>query len=412
MRSPLLPVTPPSVPVSRREFLVGATSLALTAPALWSAGAPAPTSAGRRVRVGVVGLGGRGAWIASLFQAHGGFEVWSVADYFPEVAEEVGARLGVAPERRFSRLAGYQRLMDSGVEAMVLEAIPYFYPEHARAAVERGLHVYMAKPVAVDVPGALAVLAQNEQATRQGRVFLVDYQMPTDPYNAEVVARIQAGALGKIAHVQSMGSGGPLTDPALTGSLESRMRNLIWVSDAELGCDHLGNYGIHALDAVIWALGQRPVAATGASRRTRPDPQGNSCDVNSVVYEYADGTVHNHFGQALTSSGSGDLSATFYGQSAQAVVSYWGNAYVRGGPKPYRGGAVANLYEAGAQRNIARFHQEVTQGKPVNDTCARAVDGVLASLLGQQAGARGTRVTLEQLLAENRPAKVDLTGLA
>lgn len=400
---------PSPVPLSRRRFLWSAAAFAGAASLPRAAGAAG--EADRRVKVGVVGLGGRGAWIAELFRAHGGFELWAVADYFPEVAAEVGGRLGVAPERQFAGLAGYQRLIESGVEAIALEAVPYFFPEHVRAAVAAGLHVYLAKPVAVDVPGALEVLAQGERATRAGRVFLVDYQMPTDAFNREVVDRIHAGAIGKIGQVHSIGLGGPLNDPPPTGSIASRLRDLIWVSDAALGCDHLGNFGIHALDAVLWALRQRPVAAIGMSRRARPNPHGDSCDVCSVVYEYADGTVHNHYGQGLAAAAPDDLSATFYGEGGHAVVTYWGHAMIRGGRRPFRGGRVDNLYVAGAERNIARFHDEIVSGAPRNDTCARAVDGVLASVLGQTAAARRTRVTMAELLEENRRLVVDLSGL-
>ena len=64
-----------------------------------------------------------------------------------------GKALGVDKSRCFSGLSGYKRLIESGVEAVVIIDVPYFYPEQAKAAVAAGLHVYMAKPVAVDVPG-------------------------------------------------------------------------------------------------------------------------------------------------------------------------------------------------------------------------------------------------------------------
>jgi hypothetical protein len=130
-----------------------------------------------------------------------------------------------------------------------------------------------------------------------------------------------------------------------------------------------------------------------------------------VVYEYADGTVHNHFGQALANNSTGELSATFHGTEANATVNYWGRAFVRGGERHYAGGAVENLYQAGAVRNIARFHAEISAGSPVNDTCARAVDGVLTSVLGYEAAARGTRLTMEALIKENKRLEVDLRGL-
>lgn len=144
----------------------------------------------RKIKLGVIGNGGRGGWIAKLFQTHGGYDMRAVADYFPEVANKCGDELGVDPARRFSTLSRYKRLIESGVEAVAVETPPYFIPEHVSAAVAAGLHVYMAKPVAADVPGALQVLAAGDRATRSKRCWLVDYQMPTDPVNLEVATRI------------------------------------------------------------------------------------------------------------------------------------------------------------------------------------------------------------------------------
>ena len=407
--------------LSRRRFLgrslAAAAAASLASESARGASAPAPDEAtpapvfSRKIKLGVVGNGGRGGWIAGLFQAHGGYEMWAVADYFQEVADKCGDALGVDRSRRFATLSGYKRLIESGVEAVALEVPPYFLPDQARAAVDAGLHVYMAKPVAADVPGALQILAAGQDARRRQRCFFVDYQMPTDPLNIEVVQRIRTGALGPIAQVRTTGISGSFADPPRTATLESRLQKLIWVSDVAMGCDLLGNFDIHAIDAALWVLGQRPVAATGASRICRPDPHGDSRDVCSLVYEYADGTVHSHYGQGLKNNSTTELSAAFYGTTANALINYWGKAFVRGGPQHFGGGDVTDLYKAGAMRNIARFHRDVTEGNFTNDTLERSVDGVLTCVLGYEAAARRQRLTLATVLQENRRLAVDLRGL-
>lgn len=117
----------------------------------WSADAPEPGAKPaefkRKIKLGVIGCGGRGSWIAKLFQQHGGYEIRAVADYFAEMADNCGEALGVDAARRFSTLSGYKRVFESGVEAVALETPSYFSLQHARAAVEAGLHVYLAKPV-------------------------------------------------------------------------------------------------------------------------------------------------------------------------------------------------------------------------------------------------------------------------
>lgn len=396
---------------SRRNFITGlaaATALRPLAARGQAASTPAPS---RRIKIGLVGCGGRGSWIAGLFQQHGGYEFHAVADYFQEVADRCGDSLAVDKGCRFSGLSGYKKLIESGVEAVILETPPYFLPEQAAAAVEAGLHVYMAKPVAVDVPGCLAIETAGKLATGKQRVFLVDYQMPTDPANIEVVKRIREGAIGELAQIQTFGVGPGSADPPKTSTIESRLRNLTWINDIALGCDYIGNYDIHAIDAALWVTGERPHSASGSSRIMRADPHGDSHDVCSVIYQYPGGLVHNHFGQALENLSTTSLLAVFHGRKAHAQVNYWGKSYVRGGPLQYNGGEIPNLYQEGAVRNIATFHGRINTGDFTNATVRRSVDGCLACILGREAAARHGTLTMDELLKENRRLEINLEGL-
>ncbi len=399
----------PAPGMDRRRFVGGAMAAA-AAPFLGISVRVAGQEVKRKIRLGVVGNGGRGSWIAKLFQKHGGYEMHAVADYFQGVADRCGDALGVDKTRRFSGLSGYRKLIESGVEAIAIEDIPYFYPEQAAASVAAGLHIYMAKPVAVDVPGTLVIGELAKECTRKQRVFLVDYQIPTDPHHVEIHKRLRDGGVGDIAQVATTGLSGGFPDPPLTANIESRMQSLIWVNDVALGCDNVGNYDIHAIDTAIWVIGRRPVAAMGSSRICRPDPHGDSRDVCSVVFEYEGGLVHNHLGQALKNNNDGILDCRVHGTKANAALSYWGKAFIRGGDKHYVG-KIENLYESGAVRNIEAFHQNVTEGRFDNETALRSVDSTLAVILAREAAARHGRLTMEDLIKENRKLSVDLSGL-
>ena len=216
---------------------------------------------------------------SELFRKHGGYEVHAVADYFPEVAEEAGNELGVDKARRFSGLSGYRRLIDSGVEAVAIEDVPYFYPEQAKAAVEAGLHVYMAKPVAVDVPGCLAIGPAGKEATRKQRCFLVDYQLPMEPACIEVAKRVRDGALGKLVHIVSFGIAWQALARSAAGQdhREPAARE-IWLSDTALSGDTIVSYDIHIIDGILW----RPGPAAGRGLRPLadlpPGPHGDRTD--------------------------------------------------------------------------------------------------------------------------------------
>jgi myo-inositol 2-dehydrogenase/D-chiro-inositol 1-dehydrogenase len=405
--------------VNRRDFISRALGVAAVTSLTGSVGncaeekpqEPKPVELSRKIKLGVIGNGGRGGWITGLFKNHGGYEIHAVADYFQEVADACGDAHGVDKARRFSGLSGYKKLIESGVEAVVLETPPYFMPEHAKAAVDAGLHVYMAKPVAVDVPGAMQILAAGKLAGEKKRVFLVDYQLPTDPVNIEVRDRIKNGGIDKIVQVSTMGTCNGFGDPQKTTNIESRLRGLVWVNDVALGCDLIGNYDIHAIDAALWILGERPVVAMGSSKICRPDPHGDARDVCSVVYEYASGIVHNHYGQALANGTDPDLSCRIHGLNANATVHYYSKSFLRGGPKHFGGGQVVNLYGAGVERNIASFYKNVMENKFENETLQRAVDGVLTCILGREAASRKCRLTMDELIKENKRLEVDLSGL-
>ena len=398
---------------NRRDFILraGGAALALSALRATAQETPvAPLTPMRKVKLGIVGCGSRGAWMAGLFAAHGGFEIRAVADYFADVSVACGATLGVPKERCFSGLSGYKRVIESGIEAVVLETPPYFCPEQAAAAVAAGLHVFAAAPVAVDVPGALRMAELAKAATAKSLVAMVDYQIPTDPVNADIRQRIKDGGLGEMAYLNTFGLNHGYPDPVFGSTIENRLQSLSWVNTVALGGDYIGSWDIHALDAALWVLGRLPVAAAGHSRIARRDPHGDARDVVQVIYEYEGGLLHTHVGQALPNVIDDTLTAKFYGRDAYAEIVYWGKSILRGGDKS-KAGKIESLYQNAPPRNIASFHDSIVRKRCENESMLRASDGCLLYILGREAAARGTRLTMAELIKENGKLEVDLKGL-
>ena len=404
---------------SRRHFLGGVAGAAAV-PLLGAAASLAAEQAGpeskaespkRKIKLGLVGCGGRGNWITPLFLKHGGYELHAVADYFQHVADAQGEKRGVPKELRFSGLSGYKRVIESGVEAVALIVPPCFLAEHAATAVEAGLHVYMAKPVAVDVHGCQRVEAAGKLATEKRRVMLVDYQLPTDPANIRVAELIRNEGLGKIAKIITRGILGGRNDPPWLKTIENRLVKSAWNYTVALGGDFVVSYDIHAIDGAIWLLGRRPVAAIGLSRIRRPNPNGDSHDACSIVFEYADGLIHEHSGLALPTGVHDELSCAIYGQTGYGMLNYIGKARFQ--PRGQKSTVldVVDLYKAGAVRNIAAFYKNVTTGECENPTVRCAVDGCLTCILGREAALRRDRLTMDEVLQENKRYDANLTGL-
>jgi predicted dehydrogenase len=404
--------------LSRRGFL-GTTLASTGAAALVRAAdgqsdaqpAAAPPHFDRKLKLGLIGCGHRGTKVvARLFKEHGGFTIHATADYFQEQADQAGDEFGVDKARRFSGLSAYQKLLASGVEAVTVVNLPRFHPGHAHAAIEAGVHVYAAKPVAIDVPGALTVQAAGKLAQEKKLVYHVDYQIPTDPVNIEVVKRIHEGALGRLMHIDSMGFSSVWPDPP-DRTTENLLRPHNWLTTIPLSGDFIVEYSVHSIDAVLWVVGKRPVRATGVTRRCRPNAHGDGRDLYLVTYEFDDGLVWTHRCQALKNAQDAIIRCEAYGDDAYAQINYFGRSFLRGGPKQYGGGPVTSLYDQGAIRNIAAFYQNIIDGRCDNPTVQQAVDDALTGILGREAAARGNMLTMDDLLAANEQIPLDLAGL-
>lgn len=395
--------------ISRRGFVEGAATAA--AFALLSPRTAFGENANNRIKAGIIGLGGRGRMIASMVRDHGGFQITAVADYFRELAEGVGDQFEVPAENRFSGLSGYQGLMASGVEAVFLETPPYCFPDHARAAAGAGLHVFMAKPVACDVPGCNHIAEAGTLARSKGKVFFVDFQTRTDPFNIEVIRQMQEGVIGPAALLCSIYTDNGFADPPKTENAESRLRNLIWVNDDDLGGEYLVNAGIHAVDVALWMAAAAPVSAMGRSRRTRKDPHGDSHDIYSLTYEFADGLLLNHRGEHLANRHGFTCGCTAYCRDGYAEATYEGEARLHPKEGEGPGGGISGLYEQGARRNIATFHDQIREGRHDNSTVTPSVNATLAAILGREACLRGGTFTWAEMMAENKRIEPNLGGL-
>jgi predicted dehydrogenase len=335
-----------------------------------------------------------------------------VADYFPQVAERVGDSLKVPKARRHSGLSGFKKVIGDKVDAIILETPPCFFPEHARAAVDAGIHVYMAKPVAADVWGCQEILKAGRKAGQRDQVFLVDFQVPTEAFNQEVVKRCHQGVIGEVGMLSSIYCDEAFGDPPKTKTIASRLQRLIWVNDIDLGGGMLVNAGIHAVDAALWLAQARPISACGSGRRIRLDKHGDTFDTYSLTYAFADGLVMNHRGEHLPNTHGFTCDCAAYGQVGYGNISYQGRAILRGNKGSYRGGDVAGLYVNGINRNLDKFEKEVREKVYTNDTLQRSVDSTLTTMLGRIACQENRPVTWDEMIETNQKFDVDVSGLA
>lgn len=401
--------TPIQSPLPRRQFLTATSSAA--AFSILSPAVVFGAEANARVTAGVIGLGGRGGWIADHLAQHSGYQITAVADYFRSVADAAGERLRVPKERRFAGLNAYRRLLESKPDAVFLETPPFFFPSHARAAVEAGCHVYMAKPVAVDVPGCLTILELGRRAARNGKVFLVDFQTRTDPKHLAAIQHVREGMIGRLGLITSFYHDECFQDPPREKTIANLLRGLAWVNDTALGGAYIVNCDIHAVDVALWAAGSLPVSAVGFSARRRPNAQGDSHDCYAISFEFANGLVMTDHSEHIRNRTAFESGIKAFGEKGHLVANYAGPVLIRGNEDGYAGGENTDLYAEGMKRNVDSFQHSILKGDASNPTLEPSVNATLATLLGRDAALQGRKLTWAELLKDTRRLEVDLTGL-
>jgi myo-inositol 2-dehydrogenase / D-chiro-inositol 1-dehydrogenase len=398
-------------PLSRRQFLASAGTSAVSLSLIQSStlfGAEAI----RKVKIGLIGCGSRGEWIAELFQKHGGYSLVAAADYFQDKVDAVGDKFQLPSERRFTGLSGYKRLLEQRLDAVVIISPPYFHATQAAAAIDAGQHVYLAKPAAVDVPGCQSIEASGREATRKKLCFLLDFQAPTMPVFQDAARQIKAGELGQIVCVQAgyqTGLVGEKPDQerrADPKNPELRLRS--WVTDRLLSGDVITEQNIHAIDMACQLLDAAPIRAYGTGGKAR-DFVGDCWDHFSVVFDFP-GNITATFCSKQIGYGIDEIVCRVYGTKGSADMNYFGKSVIKC-REYFNTSETSKLYTTGAEANIAAFHDAIVKGNCDNPTVALGVRSNLTTILGRMAAYRNGVVTWEEMLRERERFEPNLAGL-
>ena len=392
--------------ISRRTFVAGAGTAALSFTVL-KPEIVHGASANSKIDLGIIGCGGRGTWIARLFEKHGGYNIVAGADYFPDRLERFGKICNVDSAHLYSGLSCYRKLLEQKLDAVAIESPPYFHPEQAAAAVDAGRHVFLAKPIAVDVPGCQGIAESGKKATAKNLCFLVDFQTRADDMYREAVKRVHNGDIGRIVSGEATYQTGRLQRKAKPGTAEARLRN--WVFDKTLSGDIITEQNIHALDVAAWILDGNPVRACGTGGRKIRTDVGDCWDHFAVIYTFADDVLLS-FSSKQCGTGYDDIMCRVYGSHGTIDTHYAGKVNITG-KTPYEGGNTGNLFTNGAVTNIADFYDSVTKGRFANPTVAPSVCSNLTTILGRIAAYGRTEVTWDEMMAANEKIEPDLKGL-
>jgi len=422
--------TPSGNLMARRDFLKTSALVgsALAVPALM----PGKLSARGNtdtLRVGLIGCGDRGAGAASqALYADQNVVLTAMGDAFAEPLQRSHDilqkmhpdKMKVTPEKCFVGLDAYQKVIDSGVDVVLLATPPGFRPVHLKAAVDAGKHAYCEKPMATDAPGVRSVLASVKAAKAKNLSLVAGFFIRYLDGNREFYQRIHAGAIGDLRAVYARHYSFPIRPmppasdrPAKMGDLEWQMRT--WNNFTWLSGDGYVEAACHSVDRVGWALkDQSPLKAVAVGGRQTPNGQGNIFDHMFVVYEFPDDVrafvAHRqipncHFDSSdelIGSAGFGKFPT--FGSWTPSIKGKedWrysgpnldlGELYAKSNNNWHYSGPKTDPW----QRQQSELIASIRSGKPINDGEWMA-HSTLMAIMGRMAAYTGQEVTWEQAL--------------
>ncbi len=357
------------------------------------------TAANSAVRVGLLGCGGRGTEDATNLIDTGNARVVALGDLFGDQlytahshfdqVQQAKGYAAIDPSQLFLGPHAYEQIADSKeVDAIVIATPPYYHPQHLEAVVVAGKHVYLEKPVAVDVPGALRVIAIGKRA--EGKLSLdVGFQIRDCPPFVELVRRIHDGALGNIVCGEAHYLTGYIDRPSWpkASPTERRLRN--WVYDRALSGDIIVEQNIHVIDICNWILEAHPLKASATGgRQGRPGSDGDAYGNYNVLFGYP-GNVDVTFSSTQFAKGWWDVTERFFGTKGVSQSPYTGALGIWG-DQPWQ----APMTPA---KDKPESLDSITSGN-FHNQAAKGAESAISCILARTAAYKSREVTWDEIM--------------
>ncbi len=386
---------------NRRDFL-RTTAAAAAGAASLGALTSVHAAGSDEIKVGLIGCGGRGTGAAEQSATSDpGIRIVALADTFEDhlnscrssLKEKIGDKFAVKDDHCFVGFDAYQKLIDSGVDLVLLATPPGFRPTHLKAAIDAGKHVFTEKPVGVDGPGIRSAMATADEAKRRGLAIVAGTQRRHQAPYLESMKAIHDGTLGEVTSGRCYWNQGSLWNKPREDSwsdAEWQLRN--WLYFTWLSGDHIVEQHVHNLDVLNWAIGAHPDRAVGmGGRQVRIGPEyGHIYDHFAVEYEYPNGVSVQSFCRQIPNC-ENNVSETVVGTKG----AWTSNGYRFTGKADHdrirdKG---KNPYE---QEHIDLV-ESIRKGTPLNELKTVA-ESTLTAIMGRMSTYTGKAVTWDEAL--------------
>jgi len=285
------------------------------------------------------------------------------------------------------------------VDYVILASPPAFRPAQLEYAVEKGIHCFYEKPVAVDAPGIRKVIELAKKAKEKKLGFMSGFCWRYNYPKRAVFSRLLDGAVGDINAMYSTYNAGEVGGKrGRTGSqsdLEIQMRN--WPKHLWLAGDSIVEQAVHSIDMMQWAMGEElPLEAEGSGGRQvypdDPDRYGNIYDHFAIVYKWANGARGYHFSRQQNGT-QGSYELEVFGKKGFCSAKNR-HAIMADGETPWRYSDRNNdMYRTEHEELIA----SIRSGNPINDG-ERAANSTMVAIMGRMVAYTGKKLTFQQAL--------------
>jgi predicted dehydrogenase len=336
---------------------------------------------------------------------------------FGHLKQAFADKVDVPDDRKFIGFDAYKKAMDclKPGDLAIFATPPAFRWVHFTYAIEKGLHVFMEKPVTVDGPTSRRMLKLAEESKAKGLKVAVGLMSRHSRALEELAQRIQNGEIGDVIFMRGYRMSGPIGSfsslpkpPDISELLYQiqRFHSFLWASG---GC--FSDFYIHHIDELCWMKNAWPIKAHAlGGRHYRQSPDGatyvdQNFDTYCAEYIFADGCrfimdgrcmagchviyssyAHGTKGMAIVAK-HGDCglpSSIFKGQNPEPSALLW-----ESNPKPDQRDPYQNEWND--------LVDAIRGDKPYNEA-KRGVEASLVTSMGRMATHTGQEITYEQIL--------------
>lgn len=374
--------------ISRRSAMVGAAANLIIVNAKTAFGFQANSA----VSMGVIGTGGRGRYVGTLFSKDPRARISAICDVYNDRIDLAKTQLPGADSARVFK-DYHELLAQPDIDAVLIATPVFLHPEHFEAAVKARKHIYCEKPAGADVAGVKRLIRAAEQADKTKNIQF-GFQQRYSPEYLVAEKIVTGGLIGELLLMKSnwiLGGAGLTPYKSPYPPEEQKIRH--WSAWKETSGDFIVEQDCHGLDVLNWFAKGHPLKASGAGGR-RKRAYGDNLDHLNVTYAYPGGVTAWLVATQLAARQYWDVSEQFFG--TQGIVETERKYY-----KWHRGADDEVIVKSRREITIdaiEAFLGNVLSGTPENMAFS-AAQSTLTSLLGRMAIEQKREVSWEEMMA-------------